>query len=170
MLAVVTRAYAIRPKPISPHGQAARAASRGFPLGSPLADFDTGTRRKVPRPQRSFVPSVRARIGEAGRPYSVVELSAARQSGVRRRAARGSARPVLFDRLGPCFGSGVTAIILIPGLRAIRVHCPATRRKSGGEHVPYWTLHDAVEPARRRVSKPAGLAGAHLVPTNKSTA
>jgi hypothetical protein len=37
----------------------------------------------------------------------------------------------------------------------------STRRNSGGDHVPYCTPPDAVEPARRRVSNPAGRAGSH---------
>ena len=36
-----------------------------------------------------------------------------------------------------------------------------TRRNSGGDHVPYCTPPDAVEPAPRRIGNPAGRAGSH---------
>ena len=36
-----------------------------------------------------------------------------------------------------------------------------TRRNSGVDYVPYCTLPDDVEPARRRISKPVGRAGSH---------
>jgi hypothetical protein len=42
----------------------------------------------------------------------------------------------------------------------------STRRNSGGDHVPYCTPPDAVEPARRRVSNPAGRAGSHRFNNN----
>ena len=42
-----------------------------------------------------------------------------------------------------------------------RTSAISTRRNRGGDHVPYCTPPDAVEPARRRVSNPAGRAGSH---------
>ena len=40
--------------------------------------------------------------------------------------------------------------------------CPETRRDLGGSYVSHCTAPDAVEPARRRIAKPAGRAGSHI--------
>ena len=57
-------------------------------------------------------------------------------------------------------GSHSLAIML--GLVAIvAASVTSTRRNRGGDHVPYCTPPDAVEPAPRRLSNPAGRAGSH---------